>query len=366
MRVLQIVADGTPGGGTTNVLALSEDLLARGVDIAFCSQQDSYALQHAKQIGARVVGELDFFRGRLDRRAVKQLAAVVASTAADVVHLHGGRAAFYYARGQHRGSWRTAYTVRGYHFLQKPTPLRQLAAMAERRSSRVIDQTVLVCHYDQRLAARFRLLPAGKQGVVIHNGIRVQDIPARATDASPRRVAVLGRLTLQKDPHLVLDIAGRLATEGFHFDLIGGGDMEREVRQRIEREAIDNVTVHGSLARDAALAAMQNCSLFLLASRWEGLPIAPVEAMQMGLAVVVSRVSGNTEVVDDGENGLVVEQSDVQGYANALRRLADDESLRHRFTTAARAKVAAQFTRQRVVQQYHEMYQDLLSSGHGR
>ncbi|QEG41360.1 glycosyltransferase family 4 protein [Roseimaritima ulvae] len=366
MRVLQVVADGTPGGGTTNVLALSEDLLQHGVEVAFCSQQNSYATKHAEQLGAEIVGELDFFRGRLDRRTVKQLADVVASTRADVVHLHGGRAAFYYARGQHTGSWRTAYTVRGYHFLQKPFPLRQLAAMAERRSSRMIDQTVLVCHYDQRLAARYRLLPAGRQGVVIHNGIRVEDIPARHHDAQVRRVAVLGRLTLQKDPHLVLDIAQRLSAEAFHFDLIGGGDMEAEVRQRVQREQIANVTVHGSLPRDAALAAMRDCSLFLLASRWEGLPIAPVEAMQMGLAVVVSRVSGNTEVVDDGENGIVINQSDVVGYAAALRRLADDDALRQRMTAAALTKVGECFTRQRVVQQYHDMYKDLLSCGHGR
>ncbi|SRR6056297_165649 len=366
MRVLQIVADGTPGGGTTNVLALTEDLLARGVEVAFCSQRNSYATEHAAKLGAEVLGEVDFFAGRIDRRAPRELAVVTAAARADLVHLHGGRAAFFYARSGVQGTWRTAYTVRGYHFLQKPYALRQLAAMAERKSSRVIDQTVLVCHYDQRLAAQYRLLPAGKQGVVIHNGIRVRDIPAAHSDADPRRVAVLGRLTLQKDPHLVLDIARRCTAERFHFDLIGGGDMEHEIGQRIERESIRNVTVHGSLPRDQALAAMQRCGLFLLASRWEGLPIAPVEAMQMGLGVVVSNVSGNTEVVDDGVTGLVVDQADVEGYAAALRRLAEDAPFRQQITTAAQATVGQRFTRERVVQQYHDMYEDVLTHGTGR
>ncbi|QDS95148.1 GDP-mannose:cellobiosyl-diphosphopolyprenol alpha-mannosyltransferase [Roseimaritima multifibrata] len=366
MRILQVVADGTPGGGTTNVLALSEDLIERGVQVAFCTQQNSYASEHAASLGAQVVGDIDFFKGRLDRQAAAKLGDVVRNAKADIVHLHGGRAAFFYARSGTCKLGLSAYTVRGYHFLRKPFWQRQLAAMAERRSSRCIDQTVLVCHYDQRLAASYRLLPAGKQGVVIHNGIRISDIPLQSPTADMRRIAVLGRLTLQKDPHLVLDIARRMQPSGFHFDLIGGGDLEKEIRSRITDQQIDNVTVHGSLPREQALATMQQCGQFLLASRWEGLPIAPVEAMQMGLGVVVSDVSGNGEVVDNGATGFVVKQDDIEGYETALQFLANDPAQRDAMIEAGRTKVASHFTRQRVVRQYYQMYEDLLKHGHGR
>lgn len=359
MKVLQVVGDGTPGGGTTNVLALTEDLLGAGIDVLFCSQVDSYAQQAAANLGAKVVGQVNFFAGRLDRRAPRCLADLVRRVDPDIVHLHGGRAAFFFSSHPPTGRWRSVYTVRGYHFLNKPWPLRQLAAMAERRSSRVIHQTVFVCQYDQDLAARFRLLPSGQPGVVIRNGIRLDDIPQQTTPRDPRSVAVLGRLTIQKDPHLVLDLAQRLAGDGFTFHLIGGGDMEQEIRQRVQRQSLTSVHLYGSLARPQALEAMQQCGTFLLASRWEGLPIAPVEAMQMGLVVVVSAVSGNTEVVVDGQTGYVVEQADRNAYVSALRRLAGDAALRSRFIDAGRSRVKTHFTRQRVVTQYQTLYQEL-------
>lgn len=366
MRLLQVVADGTPGGGTTNVLALTEDLRARGVEVAFCSQANSYATERAAELGAEVIGEIDFFAGRMDVRAPRQLAEVVQAARADVVHLHGGRAAFFYARARPPAEQLSAYTVRGYHFVHKIWPLRMLQVLAERRSSLTIDQTVLVCQHDQRLAARYRLLPAGKRGIVIPNGIRLGDIPPLRDQADPKRVAVLGRLTLQKDPHLVLNLAKQLAGEGFVFDLIGGGDLEAEVRRRIAAESIANVNVYGSLPRDEALQAMRNCGAFLLASRWEGLPIAPVEALQMGQAVVVSDVSGNPEVIQHERTGFVVPQPDVDGYAKALRRLAADADLRDRFRVAGQADVAKRFTRERVLDEYLTMYEELRLHGTGR
>ncbi len=364
MKVMQIVAAGDPGGGTTNVLALAEDLLDRRVDVVFCSQRDSYAISQARELGAEVCDGLDFFRGRLDGRIVRQLRSAIDRVNPDIVHVHGGRAAFACVRGSDR-SWlrRTIYTVRGYQFWRKPFPLRLLAKQAERRISRSVFKTVHVSKSDQRVAVDQSFVASDSSCRVIRNGIRLSDIPrhqATASEADRKQVAVLGRLTYPKNPDLVLDLARLLASEGFVFHLIGGGDMESHVRGRVDREQIRNVVLHGNQSRADGLEIMSRSGTFLQASLWEGLPIAPVEAMAMGLAVVISDVNGCTEVVRDGLDGRVAPSEDIGAFAQALRAVVGEPEKTARMIENGKQRVAEEFTRRRNVQQHLDLYQTCL------
>jgi glycosyltransferase involved in cell wall biosynthesis len=360
VRILHIVADGRPGGGTTNVLALVEDLRSRGLDhVNLVTQAGSYALERARALGAGVFG-VDFFRSRFNPRVPYKLDRIVEKVAPSVVHVHGARAGFYFGFTTRRTRFASAYTVRGYHFLLKPTPLRHLAAAGERLASSRTDSTVHVCHYDRELAAKWKLVPSNKRQVVIHNGIHPEDIPlARRSD--PKLVAFLGRLTYQKDPLLVVEVARLLTPEGFRFRLIGGGDLEDEVRAAITRAGLEqSVEVLGSVSRERALQELRDAGTFLLPSRWEGLPIAPVEAMQMGLPVVVSDVSGMPEVVDDGRAGIIVRERTAEAFAAAVRSLAFSPALRAELVERGRRMVQTNFTRQRVTRDYLRLYEELL------
>ena len=220
MRILQIVADGTPGGGTINVLGLIEDILSdpgSAHKIDFVSQSDSHAIEQGETLGATCFG-IDFFRSRFDIRAAIAIRRLVSHRKPDLIHFHGGRAAFF-------GNWLpgaysvpTIYTVRGYHFLKKPWLLRHLAISAERRINRQVDVTVLVSADNQRLGRAWDLFPASHQTMVIHNGIDAAALPLPIS-GDPRQVGFLGRLDYPKDPHFVLDIAEILAPEGFRFTL---------------------------------------------------------------------------------------------------------------------------------------------------
>jgi glycosyltransferase involved in cell wall biosynthesis len=367
MKVMQVVADGSPGGGTTNVLALAEDLLGQNVEVVVCSQRDSYALREARRMGAQVCEGLDFFRSRLDTRVVTQLQRAVASIGPDIVHTHGGRAAFAAVRGSNRTRLRrTIYTVRGYQFWRKRFPLRFLARQAERRISRAVFKTVHVSKSDQDVALHHWFVNDVAATRLIRNGIRLSDIPladpCHAASASARKqVAVLGRLTYPKNPHLVLDIARVLAAEGFVFHLIGGGELESAIRRRVEAERIDNVILHGNQSRAEGLQLMSRAGTFLMASLWEGLPIAPVEAMAMGLAVVISDVNGCTEVVRDGIEGRVAPSENLAAFVSALRAVVAEPAATSRMIENGKLRVAQEFTRERVVREHLELYRACLA-----
>jgi glycosyltransferase involved in cell wall biosynthesis len=91
--------------------------------------------------------------------------------------------------------------------------------------------------------------------------------------------------------------------------------------------------------------------------RREGLSLAVLEAMQHALPVIASRVGGVPEVVDDGVSGMLVPPGSPERLAQAIRTLADDESLRRRMGASGRNRVERLFGIERMVAQIESLYE---------
>jgi glycosyltransferase involved in cell wall biosynthesis len=366
-RVLEIVADGAPGGGTTNVLALLGDLQrAGGFELSFLVQSESHALGEARRLGVDARG-IDFARTRWPLAAARALEAAIADLKPELIHVHGSRAGFFLAcvrRGA--GFPPVVYTVRGYHFLGKPPGARQLFALAERFAHARADATVHVCRYDAALAARWHLLPRGARALVIYNGLDPSELPPPAPP-DLRCAAFLGRLTQQKDPDLLAEIARGLAQAGYRLRVIGGGEDEPAFRARVRALGAERaVESLGALPRAQALAALAGAGALVLPSRWEGLPIAPIEAMALGVPVVAANVSGTPEIVESGVSGVLVDERRPEPYVTAVRALCEDADLRARVIAAGKRTVQEKFLRARNAAAHRELYASLLGEVRAR
>jgi glycosyltransferase involved in cell wall biosynthesis len=357
MRITHAVADGNPGGATSLVLDLIErQLQVRNAEVALLVQEDSYALDCARQLGARAAG-LDFFRNPIDPRLHRDLGRALGHLPSDVLHVHGSRAGFCLGVRRERIA-PSVYTVHGYHFLHRSLWQRRLGTLAERTTSRRADAIAFVCEHDRELARRCRLVPRRKPTRVIWNGIPLARVPA-ALDARPRSVGFCARLTQQKDPLLALEVAALLAPKGFQFTFIGGGDLEAEIRRRRDELRLqDDVHLLGSVSRDQALEALRHVQILLLTSRWEGMPITLIEAMQMGIPVVAARVSGIPELIEPGRSGILVDGRGAAEFAAAVERLAAETDLRRRLVERARQHVQ-QFDVATTEARYWEVYAEV-------
>lgn len=115
---------------------------------------------------------------------------------------------------------------------------------------------------------------------------------------------------------------------------------------------------HVPLAETPTYYALMDVLLML--SRRDGLPNAVLEAMACGLPVVASPVGGIPDLIQDGENGLLVPPDDPPALAAAVERILDDEGpLRERLTSSARATVLAHFTPQAELQATLDLYASL-------
>jgi glycosyltransferase involved in cell wall biosynthesis len=173
-------------------------------------------------------------------------------------------------------------------------------------------------------------------------------------------VLQVGRLDAQKDPAAAIRAMPRVtAHRDARLVLLGRGPMEDELRALAAATPGSNVVFAGFAADPAP--AFAAADVVVLASKWEGLGLALVEAAQHGRPVVASRVGGIPEVVDDGATGLLDPPGDEAALGDAVLRLLTDDGLRRRMGAAARDRAARRFSVERYAKDVEGLYVRLLA-----
>ncbi len=140
-----------------------------------------------------------------------------------------------------------------------------------------------------------------------------------------------------------------------------GDGPEREKAEWLARElgVADDVIFAGSVPNIPDYLSVAD--VFLMPSETESFGLAALEAMACEVPVIASRVGGLPEVVRDGETGYLVTLGDVQAMANGATRLFDDATLRRTMGVRARTVALAEFTTDRIIPQYIELYERVVN-----
>lgn len=167
-------------------------------------------------------------------------------------------------------------------------------------------------------------------------------------------VGTVGNFTAKKDQATLLDAAARLHGEhpGLRVVLVGSGPLEADLRARARQLGLGEAALFAG-SRDDVFELLPAFDLFALSSRFEGLPIALLEAMASGVPPVVTRVGGVPEVVTAGDpadpadptaeraDGVLVEPGDPEALATALGKLLADPGRRAELGARAAERAAA-------------------------
>jgi glycosyltransferase involved in cell wall biosynthesis len=313
----------------------------------------------------------------------------------DLVHAHSAKAGLV-ARLAVRGRLPTVFQPHAWSFDAVEGTAARLARTWERYGSRWATRTLCVSETERRAGERAGI---GADWTVIRNGIDLghytshdpgsseagPDNPDAGTEsggpgtASGRRgaraalplltgtpdgaplVLCVGRLCRQKGQDVLLRAwpAVRAAAPGARLVLVGDGPD----RPRLTAAAPEGVLLAGAVpdTRPWLLAA----DLVVLPSRWEGMALAPLEAMACGVPVVLTDVSGARESLPPGHDrhGLVP-PDDPDALTAALTALLADPGLRNRLGREAQTHVRAACDVRKTAAAVSGLYQDLLSQPH--
>ncbi len=359
-RVLQVVLTLAPGGTERLVLELVKRLDADSTQAVCClDEAGAWGLQLQRDgVPLTVAGRQPGFHPGLGSR----IAAAAAAVQATVLHCHQYSPFVYGALARlRRPGLRVIFTEHGRLSDAPPSPKRR---MVNPWLARVADRIVSVsANLREHMVQEG--FPAGRVEVV-HNGIDLGPLPsaddrdrARQDLGFGRETIVLGtvaRLDPVKDYGTLLAALAQpsLAATGCALVVVGDGPE----RQRLEAQAkelavADRVRFLGH--RDDARRWLAAVDVYVNSSISEGVSLTILEAMAAGLPVVATSVGGTPEVVTP-DCGELVPARDPAALASAVARLASDADRRRTLGHKARERVARQFTIDRMVNTYLDMY----------
>jgi glycosyltransferase involved in cell wall biosynthesis len=193
---------------------------------------------------------------------------------------------------------------------------------------------------------------------VIHNGVDTALFAPKKPNNKkrPNKINVLfsGNLTRRKGAMWLLPIADKL-------------DLEITINYTSGLQSASSLVNHPQLHCLGVVpylkmpALYQDSDILLFPTVREGLPMAAMEAMSCGLPVVATNCSSLPELIDDGKGGFLCPLGDVDAFAEKINFLAENPQLRREMGEYNRAKVEKLFTMDRMVNQYKELFETVLS-----
>ncbi len=207
----------------------------------------------------------------------------------------------------------------------------------------------------------------GRKVHTVFNGIDLNENPPEIQPPNTERSFVyVGRFDPQKNLPMLLEALGGLPDElPWRLEMIGDGPERERIREQIRKFNLgDRVHLHGWVAPEEARRRLSDCEVFVMASHQEGLPLAALEALRSGLAVVGSSIGGLADVLIDGRNGLSFQTGDIPSLQVALEKMirnpSDMLAMRKQSLT-----LASRFDIRSVTDRYMEILTNAAST-HGR
>ena len=193
----------------------------------------------------------------------------------------------------------------------------------------------------------------GRDVVTIFNPLDLHDAPTSPSKVgTPPHLVSVGRFNPQKNFVFLVETLATLTDLDWRMTIVGDGAEMPAVRAAVAHHRLENrIALPGW--RDAAevAATLSSADLFLMPSLAEGLPVAALEALKHGVAIVGSDIGGLWDVLDDGKNGFRVPVNDGAALAAKIRDLIGDPAMALRMKTASREK-AREFDREKIAAEY--------------
>ncbi len=211
-----------------------------------------------------------------------------------------------------------------------------------------------VSGHTQRLAQQS--YPVNVQ--VIPNGVDLRRLdPGEIALNNPARIVFAGRFQPQKNPLQIVRTLAALRDLPWECVMIGDGPLRPAVEAEIASCGLgQRIHLKGWVTPEEVLAWYARSDILFMPSLSEGLPVAGVQALAMGLALAVGRAGGFVDLVDEGVNGFLADASAPEGFERGLRKLLTDRDYLLSARAASR-EIARRFDLDKVVDAYETLLQ---------
>ncbi len=352
------LAEGLKQRGCENHLIYSD----RRLDTSFADRLAKFSGEQSLSVSMRRMPHWSDFHAR------NQIVRYIAKNGPfDIIHGHSTKAGGLTRLKQIARSAKVVYTPNGI-FTMNPTN-GAVVSMAARWIEKWLanrSAAIIAVSPEERDHMRNIGLPAN-QVHFIPNGLRAIAWPAKTQVRKVLGIAddvvtigFLGRLASQKNPLLMIEAFSRLRSIGderVRLLMVGDGPLQSKARKLADQHGVsDRIDWLGYRTAQQSMPAFD---VFVMPSRYEGMPYVLMEAVSSGIPIVATRVGGASMSIDHGSNGYLVPTEDPAALADAIQKLVDQPSLRSEFSAAA-LKKSAEFAVEKMIERTHQLYCKLI------
>lgn len=370
IRVLECIRQGQIGGGESHLLSLVENLDKNIFEPIVLSFTDGPMINRLQNLSVKT--NIILTQKPFDVSVWKMVKRLMVSEQIELVHAHGTRAnsnVFWAARAL---KIPIVYTIHGWSFHVDQNPLVKLVRIqGEKLLTSKSSLNIAVSSSNRQTGVNHI---KGFKALVINNGIDqsrfspnndYKNIRAElGINSNDMLLLFIARFTGHKQPLALINAFAIALKEMPELKLlmVGEGDDREKAEDLVKELGIKSSVLLLNFRQDVPdiLAA---ANIFILPSLWEGLPIGLLEAMSMGKAIIATNVDGTCEVIDNEENGLLVELTNLeQNLSKAIIRLAGDPVLREKFRINAIDTVDSRFNAKAMTREIEKVYLNLIQT----
>ena len=361
--ILHVIVSTRAGGGPQHVLTVVLGLRRRGWRFVVAGPGDGSMAGEFRAAGVELVA---MSTDRLRPLTLLRLVRMIRTRNVRLVHSHGKGAGLYGRLAARLTGVPAVHTFHGLHYERYPRAARAVYLALERRLSAITRTIVNVSRAQEREGLSLGLF-APAQSRVILNGVDVARLAATALEPGDARAAlgldpgaaVVGSAA-RFDEVKGLDVLVRAAAlcPRFTLALIGDGREAARLRRLATEVGVEGrLRVVGEVAQAARLFSAFD--VFASPARKEGLPLAVVEAMALGLPVVASDIPAHRELLGAPCDGLV--PGTPEAFAARLSAVLADAGLRARLGAENRTRARSEFDVRDMLLGLEAVYEEALA-----
>jgi glycosyltransferase involved in cell wall biosynthesis len=239
-----------------------------------------------------------------------------------------------------------------------------MPAMMLRRLERQYRECDRIIVYSAAAQRTFQAFPYGSKTVVVWPGVdhhTFRPTPA-PREGDTFRVCYVGRIEAQKGLHHLLAAWKQLALPEAELLLVGR--VPQEMDQLLGDCSSANIRLAGILSHDQVAASLQQSDVFVFPSMIEGMSLALLQAMSVGLPAIGCQNTGSADCIAPGQTGILVPGRNADALADAILWCYRNRDALPLMGRAARARIEQEFTLAHYAERLTRLYESLVGCGH--
>lgn len=307
--------------------------------------------------------------GAGDLEAIKAVRKLIKKYNPDIVYAHSSKAGAIVRIADIGQKNCCMYNPHGWAFNMRCSAKKKAMYTAiEKIAAPFCDKIICISDAEKQSAVDKKICRENKLQVIF-NGVDIEAYENGIHGVVKRKdlnipedafvVGMVGRISPQKAPDVFVRMAKQVKDKvpNAHFIIVGSGNQESEIRKYAEENGFgDSLHITGWV--DNPMSYVELFDIACLLSRWEGFGLALPEYMMAGKPIVATKVDAIPNIIEDGENGILVKVDDAVGASRAVIDIFKDADLKNKLISGGAASLK-KFDAKRVSMEHQKLFEQM-------